>query len=346
MSLPDINKTRLQRVVADCETTFEPADFDELCDAVAETPWATKLELNAGTIAKLIQHHEIETSVKVVMPKAAVPPPRKLKKSTPEPVVAAPAPKPEPVAPPPKPEPAPVPAPPAPPAAPAAAAPKGNVFDEAGKGRKQCLVCKKYVGVRNAQCPNCGHAFGSKVVEPPPAPAPETKPFVPAPLAQPKPIVMSKPFVPQEDDDDGEAYKPAKVPLSLHKEPIRQESTNTLGGSTLNREFLHDTDGSVWEIQNGQRWLVDKRTLEPVLNLGKQHKYCMKMNAEWNASFLTNIESDVPLWVEQGLDWPPCLPRTWKKVAELQEERNREQEAVAAGNSGNADAAVSESAGE
>jgi len=36
--------------------------------------------------------------------------------------------------------------------------PQVNVYNEAGRGRKQCPACQKYVGVRNAKCV-CGHDF-------------------------------------------------------------------------------------------------------------------------------------------------------------------------------------------
>lgn len=58
MSLPQINPGRLQRITADTEFAGDFSTFEELCEAVAKTPWATKLELDAATIGELMIEHD------------------------------------------------------------------------------------------------------------------------------------------------------------------------------------------------------------------------------------------------------------------------------------------------
>jgi hypothetical protein len=45
------------------------------------------------------------------------------------------------------------------------------IFDEPGRGRKQCRGCRKYVGVRSRVCENCQQAFGGASAEPAEKPA-------------------------------------------------------------------------------------------------------------------------------------------------------------------------------
>lgn len=43
--------------------------------------------------------------------------------------------------------------------------PTGAVWDESGKGRKECPNCKKFVAARGGDCPHCGYNFAqAKVV--------------------------------------------------------------------------------------------------------------------------------------------------------------------------------------
>lgn len=151
MTIPKVLGSRLQRVIADAEFD-QTYTFVELCNAVAQTSWAQSFGFSAHTVAELILHHQTET--KCEKPEEI---PAELQE-TPEPeppVVVAPKP--------------PVQVMPTVAAKPEAeAVPTGKTYDEAGKGRKQCSGCKKYVGLRTMQCPACGHAFESKKKEPPP----------------------------------------------------------------------------------------------------------------------------------------------------------------------------------
>lgn len=325
MTLPDINRVRLQRVVSECEANFEPADFDELCDAVSETAWATKLELDVQTIADLIQHHSIETKVKVgavkTKAKPTLPEPaHKLKrKAAPQPEPKVEAPKAE------EPESTPE-------------IPK-KFYDEAGKGRKPCPACRKYVGNRSAVCTNCGHAFWEV---PAPVAAAEPKTVVPpkveTPVAPPSPKVEPPKVAASVAVS---VAPPPPKPVSLHKAPLRPvvEATPT---SAFNREFLHYQNGEVWEIKNSVLWQVDSKTHEPL----NDRKYQWKFDEEWSQSFLTNVESNVAMWVEQGHRRPPNLPEGWLSRTERLQERLNNEQALALAGAGIADSEVSDGTGE
>jgi len=40
--------------------------------------------------------------------------------------------------------------------------PPAKIFDGPGRGRKQCVSCQIYIGVRSRTCPKCSHSFERK----------------------------------------------------------------------------------------------------------------------------------------------------------------------------------------
>lgn len=122
MTLPRINASRLQRVVADVEYPDAAASFEALCDACAATTWAINLKLDSSTIGSLIVAHDIVTKVTI-----------------PETVAEEPA---------------------APTLTNTATHPPVSVSSKkAGQGRKFCPSCEEIVGARSAVCKHCGHDF-------------------------------------------------------------------------------------------------------------------------------------------------------------------------------------------
>lgn len=63
MTLPSINPSRLQRVVADLEFKTDFSDLTSLCDKVVETEWATALNLTADAVQQLIYANGTITKV-------------------------------------------------------------------------------------------------------------------------------------------------------------------------------------------------------------------------------------------------------------------------------------------
>jgi hypothetical protein len=68
VTLPQINPGRLQRVTADTEFAGDFSTFEELCEAVSKTPWATNLDLDSDTIGLLMIEHN--TIIPMEKPKA------------------------------------------------------------------------------------------------------------------------------------------------------------------------------------------------------------------------------------------------------------------------------------
>lgn len=185
-----INPAHLQRVVMEAEFG-KSLDFDALCQKVASGMWAKNQKLDAQAVGRLICEHG--TITKCQKPEL---------KPEPSKVVQVP----EPLS---KPEMASVvvkaattqpmrPKAPAPAPAPKAPAPAtdngGKVYDEGGKGRKQCPSCKKYVpGVRK-QCV-CGHTFVPKTKGPevPPEPKEPREPRATEPRGEPREPSYSDP---------------------------------------------------------------------------------------------------------------------------------------------------------
>lgn len=124
MSLPKVNKLRLQQTVTNLETRKAFKSFEELTFAVAGTSFAEQDDLDAKTIGELILNHEIVIN----SPKPG---------EAPKPVA-----KPTPVA---KPE-------------PVTDAKPVATFTEGGKGRKQCPTCNVFVAALSRKCA-CGHEF-------------------------------------------------------------------------------------------------------------------------------------------------------------------------------------------
>lgn len=178
MSLPTINPSRLQGVVANVEFEGEFATFEQLCAAVAKTTWAQTLDLDAEMIGSLmIEHNTITTMEK----------PAKAKAATPDPKPTPPAPfapkRPNAFAPK-RQKPMPTAEPPEPPKSTGVA-----TYDEGGRGRKQCPACKKYIGARNMVCA-CGHEFKKAKAEPP---KPVDPPKPPKPVDPPTWKALSDP---------------------------------------------------------------------------------------------------------------------------------------------------------
>lgn len=126
--------------------------FDELCTAVATSEYGTKRGLSAYDIGVMLIQNDIDTSMNKPLIDSLTPPPK-----------------------PPKPEPKPQPQPVATPETPDEPdVPREvKVYDEGGKGRKQCSRCKKYVGVRQTICA-CGHVFSKGNAPAPKPPTPIT----------------------------------------------------------------------------------------------------------------------------------------------------------------------------
>lgn len=121
MTLPKIMPSRLQRVVADIEFGSEFSSFDSLCQAVSESQWAKSFDLSAAVVGALMIEHN--TLTKVDKPESVELPVESESEIAEDKIV--------------------------------------KTYDEGGKGKKQCLSCKKYVGVRTEVCA-CGAAFKSK----------------------------------------------------------------------------------------------------------------------------------------------------------------------------------------
>jgi len=138
--------------------------FDELCTAMAASEYGTKRGLSAYDIAVMLIENEIDTTMDKPSIDSLTPPPKPLK---PEPVAAPEAPD-EPDAP-----------------------REIKVYDEGGKGRKQCSQCKKYVGVRQSICV-CGHVFPKGNA---PAPKLSATPTTARnePVDEPKPVPNKNP---------------------------------------------------------------------------------------------------------------------------------------------------------
>jgi hypothetical protein len=154
MDLPNVSPEKLQQMAMRMEMGRSFQTLEELSFALAASSWAQQEELEADVIEQLLVHHKTITKVKA----AGVTPPPVVQ--LPKPVPANP-PTPQPAPPPPKPVPQPVKVE----VSEAKAAPTTNetkpevtTYTEAGRGRKQCPTCKKFMGARNKICV-CGHQF-------------------------------------------------------------------------------------------------------------------------------------------------------------------------------------------
>lgn len=171
MNLPTVDKNELQKTVSEVELRkgILPS-LDDLALAVIKTSWAQENDLTMAEVKGLILHHQIVTKILTPVSTPTKAPEPVAQVNTPAPVQTG-----------------------------SSTVAEKNVYSQPGKGRKQCPICEKYVGVRNTVCV-CGEPFKEKVKSIAPArPIAPVKPIISVPTSAP---IIAAPIAESSFEED------------------------------------------------------------------------------------------------------------------------------------------------